>query len=61
MSEKVIYDNGNSKLVVKFDGEIVSLVQSSEDLGENIIYLYTDELRDVTDFINEEEKKLKNN
>lgn len=53
MFEKVIYDNGGSKCIIKFDGEIITIVQ--EIVGEDAhhIHLYVDELEDCYTFIKE--------
>jgi hypothetical protein len=53
MKSKVIYDNGNSKLIVEYDGEIVSLKQELDGVFNAEIYLYQDELEDILKFIKE--------
>jgi hypothetical protein len=51
MKSKTIYDNGNSRLTVKYNGEIVTLLDGVSDVE---IYLYQDELEDILEFIKEE-------
>lgn len=53
MKEKVIYNNGNSELSVKFDGEIVTIDQKVDGVGHNSIYMYEDELEDIYNFVKE--------
>lgn len=54
MKSKIIYDNGNSRLTVKYDGEIVTLKQELDGVSDVEIYLYQDELEDILEFIKEE-------
>lgn len=54
MAEKVIYDNGSSRLIANFDGEIVRLDQELEGEMNNQIFLYVDELENVHDFVKEQ-------
>jgi hypothetical protein len=53
MKSKTIYDNGNSKLTVEYDGEIVALKQELYSVLNAEIYLYQDELEDILEFIKE--------
>lgn len=50
---KVIYDNGISKYVVEYGGDMVRIVQSLDgDIISDII-LYADEFEEIVDFVNE--------
>jgi hypothetical protein len=53
MKSKTIYDNGNSRLTVEYDGEIVALKQELYGVLNAEIYLYQDELEDVLEFVKE--------
>jgi hypothetical protein len=53
MEKKVIYNNGNSELSVKFDGEIVTIEQKADGVGHNSIFMYEDELEDIYKFVKE--------
>ncbi|WP_182006294.1 hypothetical protein [Priestia aryabhattai] len=57
MEEKVILDNGSSKLTVGVDGDVVALKQVLTEIEgvENIIYLYTDELEEALKFVKEKQ------
>jgi hypothetical protein len=47
MLKETIYDNGNSKVSIEFDGDILSIKQEGMDIGENSIYIYEDELETI--------------
>lgn len=50
--EKVIYDNGNSKLTAKFNGEVIALTQEICDIAIiNDIHIYVDELEEIVKFV----------
>jgi hypothetical protein len=52
LKEKMIYDNGNSKLTVKFDGELIALKQEIYGIDIiNDIHIYVDELEEIVKFI----------
>jgi hypothetical protein len=53
MIEKVIYDNGSSRVTVSFDGEIVTIKQQLEDFPAEEINIYVPELDDIVKFIKE--------
>lgn len=53
MEKKVIYNNGNSELSVKFDSEIVTIEQKADGVGHNSIFMYEDELEDIYKFVKE--------
>jgi hypothetical protein len=51
MSNTVIYDNGNSKLTIEYDGEIVIIRQETRGIGESSIFMYDDEIDAIYGFI----------
>jgi hypothetical protein len=53
MKSKTIYDNGNSRLTVKYDGVIVTLKQELDGVSDVEIYLFQDELEDILEFVKE--------
>jgi hypothetical protein len=48
---KTIYDNGSSKLVVKKQGELITLKQEVKGIDPLEIHLYVDELNEVMEFV----------
>jgi hypothetical protein len=56
MKEKVIYDNGCSRLIVTFNGELIGLRQEIEDIDVNEISVYDYEFEEVVKFFNENTK-----
>lgn len=51
MIEKVIYDNGSSKCLIRYDGEIINIIQVIEGEDAHHIHLYKEELEDCYQFI----------
>ncbi|MED4883118.1 hypothetical protein [Bacillus smithii] len=58
--EKEIYNNGNSKITVEFDGDIVILKQETEEIGKQSIYLYEDELEEIYEFVQQQKEAEEN-
>lgn len=54
--EKEIYNNGNSKMTVEFDGDIVTIKQQTDEIGEQSIYLYDDELEEIYKFVQQQKE-----
>lgn len=51
MASKEIYNNGSSSMRVEFDGEIVAIIQETEGLDPQSIYMYEDELEQIMGFV----------
>lgn len=58
--EKEIYNNGNSKMTVEFDGDIVTIKQQTDEIGEQSIYLYEDELEEICEFVKQQKQTEEN-
>jgi len=51
MASKEIYNNGNSKCVVEYDGEVIAITQEVAGEGTHNVFLYEDEIQQITEFI----------
>jgi len=56
MASKEIYNNGNSKCVVEFDGEIIAITQEVEGEETQAIFLYEAEIKEIVEFVASEKK-----